>query len=324
MSFNSTNGHSVRKAPLFLRTWFGALSALAPTTAEKQAAKMFITPRLRRTPTPTALHAKLLPERAMERRAGGAEPAYPVLSTGRVALWSWGRGPTVLLVHGWSGGAGDMAPIAAELVRAGYRAVMFDMPGHGDSEHRDTNLYVYLETIAAVGALVGPIEAIVGHSLGGTAIAVALGNRLITAKRAVLLAPALSPWSFSYHFARIIGLAQELVPGMVRRTEQLVGRSADSLSAVEAVKELDMPGYLVHDPEDLDVPFEHSTTIAAAWKGARLVTRTGLGHRGILKDAATISGILKFIRGQQPAGAQEESQGAGGARGAQEQPLQRA
>jgi pimeloyl-ACP methyl ester carboxylesterase len=297
MEGNSTNVRSLREAPLPIRTWFGAMSYLLPSVAERQAAKLFLTPRLRKGKTPTQLHAELLPERAMERRAGEAEPAYPELSTGRVALWSWGRGPTVLLVHGWSGSAGDMAPIAAELVHAGYRAVMFDMPGHGDSVPRPTNLFVYLQTIAALAPIVGPLEGVVGHSLGGTATALAMGQRIISAKRVALLAPALSPWAFSWHFARIIGLPATRVPGMVARTEELVGAKADSLNAAEAVWGLDVPATLFHDPEDLDVPFEHSATLAAAWVGSTLVSLPGLGHRKILRDPTTITRVVEFIHG---------------------------
>jgi pimeloyl-ACP methyl ester carboxylesterase len=283
---------------LSIRAWFGALSRIAPQSAERQAARLFITPRLRKTASPTELHATLLPERAMERRAGEAEAAYPELSTGRVALWSWGRGPTVLLVHGWAGAAGDMAPIAAELVRAGYRAVMFDMPGHGDSTKQGvTNLLVYIRTLAALGELVGPIDAVIGHSLGGTAVAIALGDEVIRAGKAVLLAPALSPWAFSWHFAEVIGLPKARVPGMVRVTEGIVGRKADSLNAAESVAGLQIPGHIAHDPDDLDVPFEHGRTIARAWKGIDFVPRPGLGHRRILKDPVTVRSVVEFVAG---------------------------
>ena len=310
---NSTNGRSVREAPWFIRTGFAVGGRLLPALAERQAARLFLTPRTRRGATPTALHAELLPERAMQRRAGEHEAAYPELATGRIALWSWGRGPAVLLVHGWSGSASDMAPIGAELVRAGYRAVMFDMPGHGESAAKPTNLFVYLRTLEALAAIVGPLDGIVGHSLGGSATALALGGGVVQAKRAALVAPALSPWAFAWHFADVIGLPAARVPGMVARTEKLVGAKADSLNAAEAVASLQTPGYLVHDPADLEVPFEHSTGIAAAWPGATLVARPGLGHRRILKDPATVAGIVGFVKGG--------SEGAQGAQGALERML---
>ena len=278
----------------------GIGARIAPRFTERQAARLFITPRIRAGKSPTELHQELLPERAMQRRAGEAEPAYPQLATGRIPLWSWGRGPTVLLIHGWSGSGASMAPMAAAFVRAGYRAVMIDMPGHGPAARGPTNLFVYLRTLEALAPLLGPLDTVVGHSLGGCAVSLALGHGLLSARRAALIAPALSPWAFSWHFAKVIGLPAERVPGMVAATERLVGASADSLNAAEAVARLAIPAYLVHDPEDTDVPFEHSTGLAAAWKGAVLVPRPGLGHRRILKDGATIDGVMRFVRGERP------------------------
>ncbi|HET7042199.1 MAG TPA: hypothetical protein VFI13_09265, partial [Gemmatimonadales bacterium] len=167
----------------------------------------------------------------------------------------------------------------------------------------------------ALGALVGPLEGIVGHSLGGTATALALGQGLLTARRAALVAPALSPWLFSWHFARMIGLPKTRVPGMIARTELLVGATADTLDAGAAVRHLATPAYLVHDPEDLDVPFEHATGLAAAWPGATLVPRPGLGHRRILQDAETVAGVVGFVGGKLG--------GAEGAAGAQVERMQR-
>lgn len=300
MASNSTNGRSVRQAPAAIRALIGLGARIAPRFTERQAAKLFLTPRVRKGKNAGELHADLLPERAMERRAGENEPAYPELPTGRIALWSWGRGPTVLLIHGWSGHAGDMAPLAAELVRAGHRTVLIDMPGHGGSSAGPTNLYVYLRTLQAVGGIVGPLHGIVGHSLGGTATALALGQRLLSAQRAVLLAPAVSPWAFSWDFAQMIGLPRERVPGMVARTEELVGAKADGLNAAEAVRGLPTPVHIAHDPEDLEVPFDHSTALAAAWEGSVLVPRPGLGHRKILKDPATIRSAVEFVSERSP------------------------
>ena len=82
---------------------------------------------------------------------------------------------------------------------------------------------------------------------------------------------------------------------MVARTEELVGAKADGLNAAEAVRGLETPAYISHDPEDLDVPFEHSTSLAAAWPGSVLIPRPGLGHRKILKDAESIRAAVGFV-----------------------------
>ena len=51
----------------------------------------------------------------------------------RLVAWSWGEGPTVLLVHGWEGRGSQMAAFAAPLAEAGFRAVAFDAPGAASS-----------------------------------------------------------------------------------------------------------------------------------------------------------------------------------------------
>lgn len=287
-----------RVAPLPVRAWFGLIGHIAPRLAERQAARLFLTPRHRKDATPTDLHPLLLPSRTRERGEGEGAPSYVELSTGRIPLWSWGTGPTVLLIHGWSGSAADMAAIAAALVEGGYRAVLFDMPGHGSAAPAPANLLVYLRTVAALRDLLGPIHTIVGHSLGGTTTALALGQRLIQAERAVLVAPGLSPWEFSRLFAKSIGLPLSRLPGMIVRTEEAVGAKADSLNAAEAVRELTLPARILHDPDDLDVPFDHSVRLAAAWKGSELIPRPGLGHRRILKDPRTIAQVVQFVVGQ--------------------------
>jgi pimeloyl-ACP methyl ester carboxylesterase len=99
----------------------------------------------------------------------------------------------------------------------------------------------------------------------------------------------------------MIGLPRERVPGMVARTEEIVGRKADSLDAAKAVQGLPTPVRIIHDPEDLDVPFEHGQALAAAWPGAEFVARPGVGHRRILKDPETVREVVGFVAG---AGAQ--------------------
>ncbi|MFP2912939.1 hypothetical protein ACLESD_49620, partial [Pyxidicoccus sp. 3LFB2] len=52
----------------------------------------------------------------------------------RVAVWSWGEGPRVLLVHGWSGYGGQLTAFVAPLVEAGFSVVAgTTRRGHGVS-----------------------------------------------------------------------------------------------------------------------------------------------------------------------------------------------
>lgn len=82
---------------------------------------------------------------------------------GHLAVWSWGRGPVLLLLHGPRGLAGDFAPLVDPLVAAGYRVVAPDLPGHGDSDGDPDSS---ADAVAAIARLVGPIRAVVGMADG--------------------------------------------------------------------------------------------------------------------------------------------------------------
>src|SRR6266581_5978891 len=43
--------------------------------------------------------------------------------------WVWGNGPLVIFVHGWSGRAAQMAPLAVHVANLGFRSVAIDVTG---------------------------------------------------------------------------------------------------------------------------------------------------------------------------------------------------
>lgn len=282
----STNGRSTRPLSLrAIRAWFRVASAVAPRAAERQAAGLFLTPK-----------RKLVSGFTLEDPAAGRYAFRVREGELEVRAWSWGSGPAVLLAHGWGGSATDMAPLAAALEQAGYHAVLFDFPAHGRSPGRRTNMLEWLRAFRAVAAAVGPVHAVVGHSFGGAAVALALAEHGMEVRGAVLLAPALSPASFVDQFTGMIGLPRARVQGMLDYITRTIGRAPASLDARAAAAGLRVPALIVHDPADGDVPWAHGEAIAGAWAGSRLVRAEGLGHRRLLRDEQTLAAAVDFIR----------------------------
>jgi len=52
---------------------------------------------------------------------------------------------------------------------------------------------------------------------------------------------------------------------------------------------------VVHDDADSEVPIACGEAIARAWPGATLIRTHGLGHRRILRDAATLEATTRFV-----------------------------
>jgi pimeloyl-ACP methyl ester carboxylesterase len=96
-------------------------------------------------------------------------------------------GPTVVLSHCWTGSRAVWEPVAARLVAAGRRVVLYDQRGHGTSTMgRDAPTVDQLgEDLAAVLEAVDARDAVLaGHSMGGMTLqAVAIARPDVVAER---------------------------------------------------------------------------------------------------------------------------------------------
>jgi pimeloyl-ACP methyl ester carboxylesterase len=220
----------------------------------------------------------------MEMNADG----FPVLG------WSIGEGPTVLLLHGWSGVATDMLEIARGMARGGYRAVAFDMPAHGASPGKRTSLVDWMRVLPALEEKLGGFHAIVAHSFGATAATLSLRAGL-RAKGAALIGAARNPALFMDRVQQFIGLPPERAEGMGRQLVAYLGRDLSDFDAVTAAASLELPALFLHDPADREVPFAHAQSIAGAWRGSRLLQTPGEGHKRILRSPVVVREVVDFV-----------------------------
>jgi pimeloyl-ACP methyl ester carboxylesterase len=146
-----------------------------------------------------------------------------------------------------------------------------------------------------VGAL-GPVHAIVAHSLGGTAAALAIASG-IHVSRVVLLAPPAEPTYFARRAAAMMGLSEENQDGMLRRMEADFGKPLSTLDVRALAPKQRAELLVMHDPEDPEVPWAHGLGIAEAWPNARIERLTGLGHRRLLRDPQVVAQTVAFVDG---------------------------
>jgi pimeloyl-ACP methyl ester carboxylesterase len=322
MTATSTTDLNNRTNVRFLaqRLALRALDRVAPAAAERWVVRLWSTPR--RPPAPRPPEVPGLTAQAFticlpdpQREQGGAEWAFlgpdsgdrdprsgdTVSPAGRqtgslLRAWSWGEGPTVLLVHGWSGHSGQMAGFVSPLVAAGYRVVAFDQPAHGLSTGPRTNSLTMRDAVLAVGREVGPLHALVGHSLGATAAVLAVTEGLDPG-RLVLVAPPAEAPLFARAFSRALGLSEARAEAVIRRAEQMARVSFASIDLRRIAPRMRTPLLVIHDVEDGQVPFAHGQQIAQAWPGARLLTTRGLGHARLLRAPQVVGAAVEFVAG---------------------------
>ncbi len=206
-------------------------------------------------------------------------------------------GPTVLLVHGWGGHAGQMVPLARALAAAGLRPLIIEMPGHGRSAGWQSTMPQFSRAIDYVSArlLEGGtvVQALVAHSLGASAAAHAAG-RALPIDRLVLIAPAASPPAYTRMFAKVFGLSERTRAGMQALIEARAGALMRHFEADVAGPRVAVPTLVVHDIDDSVNRYGDGQAYAASVPGARLLSTSGLGHRAILKDEQTVRAVVDF------------------------------
>lgn len=271
------------------RSLFPPLARVAPGLAAGLADRLFFTPpRTRRSP------------RVDSFLATGCRRDVRMRDT-VVATWRWGVGPTVLLTHGWGGVGGQLRSFVQPLVDRGFSVVAFDAPGHGRSGGRRSSLVHFARALRAVADSVGHVHAVIAHSLGGAATALALRDGL-PARRAVFVGAPADPDAWTREFARRLRVPPPVMARMRSRVESRLGVRWSDLNVLTMAGSLDTPLLVVHDRDDAEVPWPDGAALCEAWPGARLVTTTGLGHRRVLREPSVVSEAVAFIAEAAPGG----------------------
>ena len=234
------------------------------------------------------------PKQEQEWRRG-AEPLAVVHRGQPLAVDAWGAGPTILMVHGWNGRGAQLGAFAPALVRAGYRVVSFDTPAHGRSPGRDTNLPEISEAIRNVAEACGPLHAVIGHSFG-VACTIHAVRQGLKVNRFVALSPPGSMRWLTQSFFATLGIRAPVQQVFIRKLEAHFGADLwQRFSPEHLARALTVPGLVIHDEDDRDVPWQEGAAVANAWPGAEFVRTSGLGHRRILRDPDVIARVTAFI-----------------------------
>jgi pimeloyl-ACP methyl ester carboxylesterase len=228
---------------------------------------------------------------ALESRPGDTEKVLRVGGR-RVRVHAFGEGPLVVLVHGWQGAASQLRSLAEAVAAAGFRVALFDMPAHGEAPGWSTSGPEFIRILSSVARELGPLYAVVGHGLGGTAALKCAAQGLPLAG-VVALAPIPSFEFVLRRHARAFGLSTKVRELLARRLESRTRMTRGELDL--AAHELAVPTLLVHDLLDRAVPSRHSRHLKNAWRSARLIETCGFGHVRILEADPVAQAVVAFL-----------------------------
>jgi pimeloyl-ACP methyl ester carboxylesterase len=278
----STNDRSIVRIPAPVRFAFRAVSRLSPALGAEMARQIFFRPiRMAYRPEQKAVLAK-------------AQHLMLDVRGRHVRGYYWGAGPTVLLMHGWGGHAGQMTEFVAPLTKAGYRAIALDAPAHGRSAGRLSSLVHFADAMEAAASAFGPLHSVVAHSFGAAATVQAM-LRGFSVDRAVFIAPQARITGYWDIFRAALGMSDKVWLTMRARSERWLKVRYDDLHPADHAPRMKTPLLILHGTADRMTPFSEGEKLAAVWPGAELKP-LDCGHIAILRDGRALLACMDFIK----------------------------
>ncbi|WP_430927408.1 alpha/beta hydrolase family protein [Polaribacter marinivivus] len=283
--FEADKFNSSLQVPKFVSLFFKIIQHISSKLTIILASKIFVTPIKFKTPKReigmlnTSQKSKLFVSKIHKE--------IEVLSYGF-------SNKKVLLAHGWAGRSTQLFMIANTLLEKGFMVISFDMPAHGESSGKKTNLLEYIETIKALHNNYGPFCAAVGHSFGGMALMntqkeETIFNCLITVGSGDKTSTILN------NFSNNLGLQNKFGKKLRTYFEQKWNQNVDNFATSNVAENVTIPVLIVHDVNDGDVDVSCGINIRQNLSNGKLLITKGLGHTKILRNKKITNRIVKFI-----------------------------
>jgi esterase/lipase len=269
----------------FVRWFFPLLEKTVPYLAHQYFLKIFFTPLKYKTPE-------------KEQEWEDKSQMFSVLANGkRIQCYSWGKGPVIILIHGWAGRATQFRKFILAFTELGYRVVGFDGPAHGKSEGTKTNIDEFYEALKSIYKVTGEPVAIICHSFGGSAALFAAKEGLAVRKLINIASPTIGDEIINTYLRAING-SKSTGEFFKKYVQKQTGKSFDDYTSLNFIRHIkqDVSLLLVHDEDDKEVYLKHAEALKAVYPSAQLLKTKGLGHTRILKDDNVVVKCVTFVR----------------------------
>lgn len=210
-----------------------------------------------------------------------------------VFFFQYGIFPKLLLVHGWGSSNYRFRRFMEYLIEQDISFMTLDLPAHGQSSGKRTNLFEVGNVLEDVFQLYPTLNTVVGHSFGGSATYSIL-HRVPEIKKVVSIA---SPSNFDSIVDPFFELLD--IPATLKKP------FLDTLAGIMQWPKSDfhfvyrdfsfIKRMVIHDRDDEIIHPRNAKELANGDPTVPIIYTAKLGHRGILKDEKILEMIVSFI-----------------------------
>jgi esterase/lipase len=206
---------------------------------------------------------------------------------GDVQTYQTGKGPTVVFVHGWGGGAHQFFPLMRGLAECGFTSVAFDHLGHGLSDKIPATLQQSVSTTNHVmnhfKKSTDGLCAVVGHSTG--CIAIANGhNSLVKDIPLFLIAPI---FNYKLYFLKKLvklKLDADLIKQYANRFSKIYRSEYQKLELDKNLARYGDYTVIAHDESDTESSVSDSNKFCTKYPLTRLLITKNADHVRIINS----------------------------------------
>lgn len=228
----------------------------------------------------------------------------------RLAVWSRGSGPAIVLVHGGTGTAShDWGHLLPELAKYG-RVIAMDLRGHGASISEEMDLGTTrfgLDVACVMNTLGVPRAVMVGFSVGANSVLNLLSHRPWIAHAAVLVGASArgkpervveimtGPWPRELRSLTHDGAKGD--PDHWRRIRDVLANDwAENVRFIETgLDAVDCPVTIIQGADDPIVLPEQGGRLQEVLPNSRLIEVAGTGHQVHREEPAVFMDVVKDV-----------------------------
>lgn len=212
---------------------------------------------------------------------------------GTLAVYRLGKGPKILLSHGWSGAASQLFTLMQRIAATGYQAVAYDQIGHGQSSGQQGHLFLFIRAKQAMIEKLeteGEIKAVISHSMGGVAALTALKKPYPL----LLIAPVFKLQQSMFKKVAESGVKTRLLENILFDLEQQYGMEFFNNNPEKNAADYLGKIHIVHDQNDPFTPLSDSQTVSQQNQHVTLKATSNLGHGRIIGSDDTWMAFQKL------------------------------
>ncbi len=207
------------------------------------------------------------------------------------------RDKKILICHGFDSSSYRFAKYVTSLVNEGFQVFAFDAPGHGFSDGKTVNAFIYRNTILEIESLFGPFDGMMAHSLGALAVSLAAEELQNKNKKIVLIAPATEVRTIFTNFFKTVPLTRKTRKAFDDLIYEKSGRPTEWFSVTRAIQNVPSRVLWIHDTDDKMCPYEDTLTIRQkTLNNVEFVTTKGLGHTRVYLSQNTHDKVIHFFK----------------------------